>query len=172
MLQLLNEHVVAYDIKKDIVTDTKSLKEDKGLSPEQFIDVLALQGDTADNIPGVPDVGPKTATDWIKKYGSLDALYAHADEIKGKRGDNLRNFKDQAYLSKDLVIINTQAPVEFNEQTFAYCGPDTDKLADIYKELYRSKSPSPKQTPLTSPAACSLIRKKQKKLAKITPFTS
>ncbi len=161
MLQLLNEHVVAYDIKKDIVTDTKSLKEDKGLSPEQFIDVLALQGDTADNIPGVPDVGPKTATDWIKKYGSLDALYAHADEIKGKRGDNLRNFKDQAYLSKDLVIINTQAPVEFNEQTFAYCGPDTDKLADIYKELGFTKllaslgvqieEPKPKANPAHIP---------------------
>ncbi|MFZ9034433.1 MAG: DNA polymerase I [Anaerohalosphaeraceae bacterium] len=161
MLQLLNEHVVAYDIKKDIVTDTKALKEDKGLSPEQFIDVLALQGDTADNIPGVPDVGPKTATDWIKKYGSLDALYAHADEIKGKRGDNLRNFKDQAYLSKDLVIINTQAPVEFNEQTFAYCGPDTDKLADIYKELGFTKllaslgvqieEPKPKANPAHIP---------------------
>ncbi|MCD6174559.1 MAG: DNA polymerase I [Planctomycetes bacterium] len=135
MLQLLNEHVVAYDIKKDIVTDTKKLMEDKGLSPEQFIDVLALQGDTADNIPGVPDVGPKTATDWIIKYGSLDKLYTHADDIKGKRGDNLRKFKEQAYLSKDLVIINCAAPVEFDEQTFAFCGPDKDKLADIYKEL-------------------------------------
>jgi DNA polymerase-1 len=104
MLQLLNKHVVAYDIKKDVVTDTKSLKEDMGLTPEQFIDVLALQGDTADNIPGVPDVGPKTAMDWIRKYGSLDNLYEHADEIKGKRGNNLREFKEQAYLSRDLVI--------------------------------------------------------------------
>ncbi|MHC4905691.1 MAG: DNA polymerase I [Planctomycetota bacterium] len=135
MLQLLNEHVVAYDIKKDIVTDTKTLKEDKGLTPEQFIDVLALQGDAADNIPGVPDVGPKTATDWIKKYGSLDELYAHADEIKGKRGDNLREFKEQAYLSRDLVIINTKAPIEFDEKAFAFCGPDKDKLAAVYKEL-------------------------------------
>ncbi|MEN8128110.1 MAG: DNA polymerase I [Planctomycetota bacterium] len=135
MLQLLNKHVVAYDIKKDVVTDTKKLKEDMGLSPEQFIDVLALQGDTADNIPGVPDVGPKTAMDWIRKYGSLDELYAHADEIKGKRGDNLRKFKDQAYLSKDLVIINCAAPVEFDEQAFAVTGPDKDKLAGIYKEL-------------------------------------
>ncbi|MHC5139496.1 MAG: DNA polymerase I [Planctomycetota bacterium] len=135
MLQLLNEHVVAYDIKKDIVTDTQSLMEDKGLTPEQFIDVLALQGDTADNIPGVPDVGPKTATDWIRKYGSLDELYEHADEIKGKRGDNLRKFKEQAYLSKDLVIINCAAPIEFDENAFTFSGPDTDKLADIYKEL-------------------------------------
>jgi DNA polymerase-1 len=135
MLQLLNKHVVAYDIKKDIVTNTKRLKEDMGLTPQQFIDVLALQGDTADNIPGVPDVGPKTATDWIQKYGSLDALYEHADEIKGKRGDNLRNFKEQAYLSKDLVIINTKAPVEFSEEAFTFTSPDKDKLASIYKNL-------------------------------------
>ncbi|MDH4203546.1 MAG: DNA polymerase I [Phycisphaerae bacterium] len=135
MLQLLNEHVVAYDIKKDEIIDPEKLKENMGLSPAQFIDVLALQGDAADNIPGVPDVGPKTAMDWIKKYGSLDELYAHADEIKGKRGDNLRNFKEQAYLSRDLVIINTQAPIEFDESAFAFCGPDTDKLAAIYKEL-------------------------------------
>ncbi len=160
MLQLLNEHVVAYDIKKDIVTDTKSLKEDKGLTPEQFIDVLALQGDAADNIPGVPDVGPKTATDWIRKYGSMDQLYAHADEIKGKRGDNLRKFKEQAYLSKDLVIINCAAPVEFNEESFAYCSPDKEKLADIYKELGFTKllsslgiqvekpKPKPKSAPI------------------------
>ena len=135
MLQLLNKHVVAYDIKTGSVTDADKLKEDTGLSPEQFIDVLALQGDAADNIPGVPDVGPKTAMDWIKKYGSLDELYAHADEIKGKRGDNLQNFKEQAYLSRDLVIINTKAPIEFDEKAFAFCGPDKDKLAAIYKEL-------------------------------------
>jgi DNA polymerase-1 len=135
MLQLLNKHVVAYDIKKGEVTDPEKLKADTGLSPEQFIDVLALQGDAADNIPGVPDVGPKTAMDWIKKYGSLDELYAHADEIKGKRGDNLRNFKEQAYLSRDLVVINTKAPIEFDEKRFAFCGPDKNKLAAIYKEL-------------------------------------
>ena len=135
MLQLLNKHVVTYDIKKDVVTDTKSLMADAGLTPEQFIDVLALQGDAADNIPGVPDVGPKTAMDWIKKYGSLDALYEHADEIKGKRGNNLREYKEQAYLSRDLVIINTKAPIEFDEEAFAFCDPDKEKLAAVYKEL-------------------------------------
>ena len=139
MLQLLNEHVVAYDIKKDVVTDPAKLMEDTGLTPQQFIDVLALQGDTADNIPGVPDVGPKTAMDWIKKYGSLDVLYEHADEIKGKRGDNLRKFKEQAYLSRDLVIINTKAPIEFDEKAFTFCEPDKEHLAKIYKELGFSK---------------------------------
>ena len=162
MLQLLNEHVVAYDVKTDTITDTKALHEKMGLTPEQIIDMMALQGDAADNIPGVPDVGPKTATDWIKKYGSLDNLYAHADEIKGKRGDNLRKFKEQAYLSKDLVIINCAAPVELDEKTFAVCEPDTDKLAALYKELGFTKLLSslglPGETPPPSSGVLPLDR--------------
>lgn len=135
MLQLLNAHVSAYDVKKDETTTPESLLADKGITPEQFIDVLALQGDTADNIPGVPDVGPKTAMDWIKKYGSMDELYAHAEEIKGKRGNNLREYKEQATLSKELVIINCDGPIEFDEQAFARVEPDVDQLAAIYAEL-------------------------------------
>jgi len=68
MLQLLTEQVFMYDMKNDLVQDLKWLKENKGLSPEQFTDVLALMGDTADNVPGVKDVGPKTAEQWIVKY--------------------------------------------------------------------------------------------------------
>ncbi len=139
MLQLLGKHVVAYDMKTDTVTDIRALHEKMGLTPEQIIDMMALQGDAADNIPGVPDVGPKTALEWIQQYGSLDNLYAHADEIKGKRGDNLRAYKEQAYLSKELVIINCAAPVELDEKTFTVCPPNKDKLAAIYKELGFSK---------------------------------
>jgi DNA polymerase-1 len=135
MLQLLGKHVVAYDVKTDTVMDTKALHEKMGLTPEQIIDMMALQGDAADNIPGVPDVGPKTAMDWIKQYGSLDNLYKHADEIKGKRGDNLRQFKEQAYLSRDLVIINCKAPIKFDQKAFAVSEPDKEKLAATYKEL-------------------------------------
>lgn len=139
MLQLLGDHVVAYDVKTDTVMDTAALHEKMGLAPQQIVDMMALQGDAADNVPGVPDVGPKTAADWIKTYGSLDNLYAHADEIKGKRGDNLRQYKEQAYLSRDLVVINCAAPVELDEKAFAVCPPDTDKLAALYKELGFSK---------------------------------
>ena len=139
MLQLLDKHVVAYDIKTDTVMDTKALHEKMGLTPEQIIDMMALQGDTADNVPGVPDVGPKTAQEWIKQYGTLDNLYAHADEIKGKRGDNLRANKDKAELSRQLVTINCEAPITFDEKAFAVCLPDKDKLAAVYKELGFSK---------------------------------
>jgi DNA polymerase-1 len=135
MLQLLGPSVFTYDIKTGKKTDPQTLLAETGLRPEQFIDVLALQGDTADNVPGVPDVGPKTAVEWIKQYGSLDSLYAHADEIKGKRGDSLRANKDKAELSRQLVTINCQSPIEFDEAAFKFSDADRDKLAALFSEL-------------------------------------
>jgi DNA polymerase-1 len=135
MLQLLQKHVSTYDIKTGQKTDLQKLHEEIGLRPQQFIDVLALQGDASDNVPGVPDVGPKTALEWIQKYGSLDELYKHADDIKGKRGDNLRNSKEIAYLSQKLVTIDCDAPVKLDEKTFAVSRPDKEKLASLFKEL-------------------------------------
>ena len=135
MLQLLDEHVFTYDIKKDKQTTPQSLQEDMGVTPEQFLDCLALQGDTADNIPGVPDVGPKTALDWIKKYGSIENLYAHADEIKGKRGDNLRSSKDLAFLCKELVTIDRNTPIEMDFDSFSISEPDKQTLGQLFTEL-------------------------------------
>ncbi len=135
MLQLLDEHTCTFDMKTGQAFDLKSMKEQMRLTPEQFIDVLALQGDASDNIPGVPDVGPKTALQWIQEYGSLEGLYAHAEEIKGKRGENLRKFKEQAFLSRELAIINRQAPVQLDEKAFAVSPPDKDRLAGLFTEL-------------------------------------
>ena len=135
MLQLLDKLTCTYDIKKDQRITPETMLADNGLTPDQFVDVLALQGDTADNVPGVPDVGPKTAMDWIQKYRSLDKLYEHADEIKGKRGQNLRNSKDLALLSKKLVTINCKVPVKLDAKTFAVTKPDEQALASIFTEL-------------------------------------
>ena len=136
MIQLMGRKgVYLYDAKNDIVTDAETFKKNSGLEPQQFIDVLALQGDKADNVPGVPDVGPKTAIDWIIKYGSLENLYEHSDEITGKRGDNLRNSKELAFLSKQLVTINCQMPVDIDENNFAVKKFDEEKLAAIFTEL-------------------------------------
>lgn len=135
MLQLLDAHTCTYDLKTGQAFDLKSMKEQMQLMPEQFIDVLALQGDAADNIPGVPDVGPKTALQWIQEYGSLENLYQHADEIKGKRGENLRTFKEQAFLSRQLVIINKESPVKLDKKTFSLHEPDKDRLAELFTEL-------------------------------------
>ncbi len=135
MLQLINEHVKTLDIKTGAVKDLAVMKEEMGMSPEQFLDVLALQGDTSDNIPGVPDVGPKTALQWIQKYGSIDNLYKHADEIKGKRGESLRASRDIVELSRKLVLINRESPVEFDKEKFARKDFDNKALAEIFTEL-------------------------------------
>ncbi len=135
MLQLLDKHVRTYDMKTSIVFDIERMKSEMQLTPEQFVDVLALQGDTSDNIPGVADVGSKTALEWIQKYGSLENLYKHADEIKGKRGDSLRTSRDKAELSKKLVIINRQTPVDIDYDKFALQDFDKESLAGIFSEL-------------------------------------
>ncbi|HPD45762.1 MAG TPA: DNA polymerase I [Anaerohalosphaeraceae bacterium] len=135
MLQLISEHTVTYDMQNDVVTDFAAMQENMRVTPRQFIDVLALQGDTADNVPGVKDVGPKTALQWIQKYGSLEELFAHADEITGKRGDNLRASKEQTFLSRQLVTIRCDAPVELDQKAFALHEPDKERLAALFTEL-------------------------------------
>jgi len=135
MLQLLDKHVFTYDMKEGEVFDLAKMKAEMNVTPQQFVDVLALQGDTSDNIPGVPDVGPKTALEWIQKYGSLENLYKHADEITGKRGENLRASRDKAELSKKLVIIDRNTPVEIDYRNFALQDCDKEALARIFSEL-------------------------------------
>ena len=134
-LQLLDDHTCIYDMKTSKLTDPDTMLAEMKVPPQRFIDVLALQGDTSDNVPGVPDVGPKTALDWIQKYGSLENLYDHADEIKGKRGDNLRSSKEQAYLSKELVTIDCSAPIKIDYDAFALKKFNKAELTRIFTEL-------------------------------------
>ena len=94
MYQLVDEHTYIYDMKKGEVIDDDMLFEKYKIHPKDFLDVLALQGDTSDNVPGVPLIGEMNAVKLIQQYGSLDKLYKHADEVKGKRGENLRKFKE------------------------------------------------------------------------------
>lgn len=101
----------------------------------QVTDMLGLQGDTSDNIPGVPGVGPKTAAALLKQYGSVENIVAHADELKGKQKELFQKFGEQAVLSKKLATIITDVPVEFNEAELLYKGPNVDKLKPIFDEL-------------------------------------
>ncbi len=133
--QLITENVVMYDMKNDVETDVNGLMEKKGIAPNQVIDALALEGDTSDNVPGVPDVGPKTALQWIQKYGGLDNLIKSAGDIKGKRGANLRAGLQQLELSRKLVTIdcNVDVDVDFKAMEVADC--NKSKLAEIYQRL-------------------------------------
>lgn len=101
----------------------------------QVIDMLGLQGDTSDNIPGIPGFGPKTAATLIKQYGSIENIIAHADELKGKQKELVKQFGEQALLSKKLATIITDVPIEFSEEMLTYKGPDAEKLKPIFNEL-------------------------------------
>lgn len=103
--------------------------------PEQVIDILGLMGDSVDNIPGVPGVGEKTAIKFIKKYGSVEGLYEHLDELKGKMKEKVEANKDQAFLSKKLATILTDAPVEFDIKKLEMEDPNKDALREVFAEL-------------------------------------
>ncbi|MBX3363535.1 MAG: DNA polymerase I [Phycisphaeraceae bacterium] len=134
--QLLDPgHVELFDIHTDTVLDADALKAETGLTPAQVIDMLALMGDNVDNVPGVPGIGPKTAAQLITQYGSLDALLADADNIKGKRGENIRGAAHALPLSRELVTLRHDAPVELD---LAVASPDRlhlERLGPILREL-------------------------------------
>ncbi|MCX5635162.1 MAG: hypothetical protein NTW55_04910 [Planctomycetota bacterium] len=132
MLQLLNGHISTYDLKTAESTTADSMFSETKVTPAQFIEVLALQGDKADNVPGIPDVGPKTALEWIQKYGSIENIYKHADEITGKRGDNLRSSKEQVMLSRKLVTIDCDTPFKIDYEALALKEPNKEKLTAIF----------------------------------------
>jgi len=135
MYQLVDDHTYIFDIKKGEVLDDDALFEKYKIHPKDFLDVLALQGDTSDNVPGVPLIGEMNAVKLIQQYGSLDKLYKHVDEIKGKRGENLRKFKEQAYLSKELVTIDCSVPLEIDYSDLAVKEFNKGELARIFTEL-------------------------------------
>lgn len=103
--------------------------------PEQVIDILGLWGDAVDNIPGIPGIGEKTAKTLIKKYGSVEGLIAHADELKGKQKENVINFAEQGLMSKRLATIMLDVPVEFDEKSLELEEPDKEKVRRIFTEL-------------------------------------
>ena len=103
--------------------------------PKQLIDILGLWGDAADNIPGIPGIGEKTAAQLVQKYGSVENLIAHADELKGKQKENVINFAEQGLMSKALATINLEVPVEFSEEELKAKEPDVPALMALFEEL-------------------------------------
>jgi len=134
--QTLSEHTEVWDPMNDKVLDYQGLKRDYGLEPEQVIEVMALSGDSVDNIPGIPGIGEKTALALIQQYHSLENLFQNADKIpKPSLKKKLDEFKDQAYLSKKLVSINTQVPVDVSLSDLKLRAPKKEKLAELFREL-------------------------------------
>ena len=103
--------------------------------PMQVIDILGLWGDAADNIPGIPGIGEKTAKALIQKYGSMEGIFANVEDLKGKQKENVINFQEQGIISKKLATIIVDLDVEFNEEHLIMCDVDTEKVKDIFTEL-------------------------------------
>jgi DNA polymerase-1 len=135
MAQLVDEHVQLVDTMKEARYDRAAVLERFGVPPERIIDYLALIGDSSDNIPGVPGVGPKTAAKWLAEYGSLDNLVAHAADIKGKAGENLRGFLGQLPLSRQLATIKCDVALGLAPGTLMRQPPDVETLRELYRHL-------------------------------------
>ena len=135
MAQLVNERVTLVNTMDNRVTDEEGVSTRFGVSADKFIDYLTLVGDTADNIPGVPKVGPKTAARLINEYGDLDGLISHADEVKGKLGENLRDAIDSLPLSRDLVTIRCQLDLPLALNDLKIREADEPRLKELYARL-------------------------------------
>jgi len=135
LAQLVNDQVSLINTMNDTTLDEQGVQDKFGVGPAQIIDFLALVGDTSDNIPGVPKVGPKTAAKWLAEYGTLEQLVAHAQDIKGKIGENLRNHLDQLELSRALATIRCDLELEVSPEQLRLQVPDSGALRDWFERL-------------------------------------
>ncbi len=135
-VQLVTDKTVIWDPMKEKSIDRERVLADFDLDPAQIIDMMGLSGDSADNVPGVPGIGPKTALTLIQTYGSMDALYEQIDGLtKKKQRENLIQYREQAYLSRTLVTIDTRAPIEFDAKDLEVTAPDEASLGRLFQEL-------------------------------------
>jgi DNA polymerase-1 len=135
-MQLVTDKITIWDPMKDEVIDRAAVFEKYGLEPSQMLDVLGLAGDSSDNIPGVPGIGPKTAITLLQSFSTMQQLYDQIDQVKAaKQREKLIDNKEQAFLSRELAEINTQVPIPIDISAFRLTAPDNLKLANLFKEL-------------------------------------
>ncbi len=135
MAQLVDDKTTLVNTMTGQVLDPAGVKEKFDVNPDQIIDYLALVGDSSDNIPGVPKVGPKTAAKWLNQYGSLDAIISHAAEIKGKVGESLRANLEQLELSRQLATIACDLELKVSPADLTPAEPDLETLRKLFAEL-------------------------------------
>lgn len=140
-MQLVGKNIKMYSMGRGKfnsaeIVDKSRVVEKTGVEPDKIIDLLGLAGDTSDNVPGVPGVGPKTAQKLLSSYGSLEDALANAEEIKGEKlRENLIKYREQAFLSKKLVTIDTDVPLDADIEQFKRKSIDREKVINIFKEL-------------------------------------
>ncbi|MGM0774437.1 DNA polymerase I [Marinobacter sp.] len=134
MAQLVSDHVTLINTMTDTRMDREGVVEKFGIAPEQIVDYLALVGDKVDNIPGVNKCGPKTAVKWLQTWEDLDDIIEHADEVKGKIGEHLRDAIEILPLSRELATIKTDVDLEFGLEDLKLRTQDDDKLLELFRE--------------------------------------
>src|SRR6202011_5294913 len=137
MMQLVNENVSILNPTKDnLVLDPAGVEETLGVPPERVVDVMALRGDSIDNIPGAPGIGDKGSIELIKQFGSVEAALDRADEVKKKTyRESLQNNRDNILLSKELVTIHTSVPIEYSLEAMRTQPVDNAACRQLFAEL-------------------------------------
>ncbi len=164
MAQLVGPRITLVNTMSNTRLDRAGVKAKFDVFPEQIIDYLALVGDSSDNIPGVTGVGPKTAAKWLNQYQTLDELTAHAAEITGKVGENLRNELTVLELSRKLATIDKLLKLDVTPQGLVGGAPDLKRLRDLYTRLelrvllksLESPGSSPAEAPVEAPTAAQI----------------
>jgi DNA polymerase-1 len=133
--QLVDDGVRMIDTMRDVTFDAEVVRKKWGVPPAQFVDLLALVGDKVDNVPGVPGIGAKGAAELLEKYGSLDEVLAHIDELKGRTRKALEEHRDRALLSRALVTIDQRCTLPVSVEGLAIPEPDLARVDDLYREL-------------------------------------
>ena len=136
LLQLVSPLVTMWDPMKDVEMDVAAVEKKYGVSPDHLLDYFALTGDSSDNIPGVPGIGPKSAQKLISEFKNLEQLYATADSLKKSKAlISLLTHKNEAFLSRDLVRLNITAQVPKELEAYRWPGLDAEKLRKLWSEL-------------------------------------
>lgn len=134
--QLLCPQVQIYNIRKNTYLDEAGLLSDWGIRPDQVVDFQSLVGDSVDNVPGVPLVGPKKAAAMLNEYGTLENVLANSHKVAGEKlRNNLKTYVDQAYLSRDLVRLNQQLPIEFDWESRRKSQPMVTQLQEMFRKF-------------------------------------
>ncbi len=136
MMQLISDDIIMIDTMKDKTYDIEAVKERFGVCPEKVVDILGLAGDQSDNIPGIPGIGPKNAQRLIEEFGSVEGVLANVDKVRNqKTRECIREFAEQARMSRELATIRTDADFDIDLESTRYTGPDNEALKKLFKEF-------------------------------------
>lgn len=136
ILQIVDKHIKVYSpYREGLIYDEDWVRKRYGVEPEKIVEIMALMGDTTDNIPGVPGIGEKTAVRLIERFGSLEKIIANIDKIEPAIGKRIREFKEQAQLSRELAKINLNIPLKVEWENLKLGPPDYPKLLELFTKL-------------------------------------